>query len=159
NTVPDAIKAIRAARQDGRRAGIDYQGSYSNFEFQPGGFIGTGTMVWRVQSGTVQQNVSTFKEEQVAAFGAAPPKNCSAPSPSVGRRESEIERHGRAREPDVGLHRRRLPRPEHEDEPRRRDDAAGDVADDREGLEVPRLRERAAGRRIVSASLVVELVE
>jgi hypothetical protein len=78
--VSDAIRAIRAAREDGRRAKIDYQGSYSNFDFQPDGFIGTGTMVWRVLNGTISR-VIAFKEEQVAAAGAAPQKDCSAPTP------------------------------------------------------------------------------
>jgi hypothetical protein len=78
-SVSDAITAIRAARQDGRRAKIDYQASYSNLDFRPGGYVGTGTMVWRVDDkDAVIQNVITFKEEQVAAAAAAPQKNCSA---------------------------------------------------------------------------------
>jgi hypothetical protein len=78
-SVTDAITAIRAARQDGRRAKIDYQASYSNLDFQPGGYVGTGTMVWRVDDkDMVKQDVIPFKEEQIAAAAAAPQKNCSA---------------------------------------------------------------------------------
>jgi hypothetical protein len=78
-SVSDAITAIRAARQAGSRAKIDYQASFSDLDFRPGGYVGTGTMVWRVDDkDAVIQDVIQSTEAQVAAAAAAPQKDCSA---------------------------------------------------------------------------------
>jgi hypothetical protein len=75
-----AFALIRAARQDGRRAAIDYRGSYSNLDFDVRGFVRTGTMVWRARSGQIDR-LTAFGEEQVAAAAVANPGPICARKP------------------------------------------------------------------------------
>lgn len=69
--IPAAFALIRRAREDGRRAGINYQASYSNLEFSPQGFVHTSTVVWRAQAKQLER-VRPFTEDDVAAAAAAP---------------------------------------------------------------------------------------
>jgi hypothetical protein len=78
-----AFALIRAARKDGRRAGINYQASYSNLDFDNRGFVGTSTMVWRAKDGKVEPVglPLKFREEQVAAAQKADPGPACARKP------------------------------------------------------------------------------
>jgi hypothetical protein len=78
--IPVAFGLIRAAREDGRRAAIDYRGSYSNLDFDDHGFVQTGTVVWRAQKGAIDRLIA-FTEEQVAAASTATPGPACARKP------------------------------------------------------------------------------
>jgi ABC-type branched-subunit amino acid transport system substrate-binding protein len=75
--VAAAFALIRAARKDGRRAAIDYRGSYSNLDFDSRGFVRTGTMAWRARNGRIERVLPFSEEEVAAAAGANPGPACA----------------------------------------------------------------------------------
>jgi ABC-type branched-subunit amino acid transport system substrate-binding protein len=78
--VEAAFAQIRTTRRNGRRAAIDYRGSYSNLDFDSRGFVRTGTMVWNARNGRIER-FAAFSEEQVAAAAMADPGPACARKP------------------------------------------------------------------------------
>lgn len=74
-----AFARIRAARRDGRRAALDYNGSYSTLNFDSRGFVRMGTFVWNAHDGKIDR-LTAFKDEDVAAAANA------EPGPACGRK-------------------------------------------------------------------------
>jgi hypothetical protein len=77
--IDTAFKLIRTARQNGRRAAIDYRGSYSNLDFDDRGFVRTGTMVWRAQAGKIERALAFSEEQLVGVATANPGPACAKP--------------------------------------------------------------------------------
>jgi ABC-type branched-subunit amino acid transport system substrate-binding protein len=80
NDIGAAIARIRAARADGRRAGVDYRGSRNDYDLDPRGFSNEGTMIWRARNGTIER-VTGFSSEQMAIAASANPGPACARKP------------------------------------------------------------------------------
>lgn len=72
-----AFARIRAARADGRRAGLDYRGALSNYDFDDRGFVRLPGQVWRAAGDKIQQRWAGFDEDELATVDADPGPACA----------------------------------------------------------------------------------